>query len=274
MRLMETVVTRERIGPDEAREMLETVGTNRKVVQRHVERLAAAIRAGNWIEEAGDPIRFSRDGQLIDGQHRLWAVVESGETLSFVVIRGLPLEVIDVLDSGRNRTLADVLHLHGEKNANVLAGTLNLLHYYFQSKELARLSWNISSITAKNAFEILAEHPGIRNSVSSTEALSKRLRGGPARWAALHYILTSVDYGDAVTFFAVLHDGAPTAHEYIIGLLRNRLIADALSLRKLPVREYTALVFKAWNAYRSGDRVKVLSWKAGGANPEIYPIPA
>lgn len=269
----QTIISWEVIGPDEARKFLETVGVNRKVVQAHVERLAESMRRGEWVEMAGDPIRFNQQGELIDGQHRLWAVIEAGATLRFAVGRGLPAEAMTVLDTGRRRTLADFLEMRGEHNAAALAGALNYLHHYWVTKEMVSVQWGIKSLTVTEALKSLEEHPGIRESATAAHSVARHLGGGQSRWAAIHYVLTSIDYPDAEQFFKKLLTAEEVPQGSPISLLRSQLIADWHSIRRMGIREYIALVFKAWNLYRRGEPVRMLSWRGGGANPEEYPIP-
>jgi hypothetical protein len=58
-------------------------------------------------------IAFDRDGVLIDGQHRLWAVVMSGKSVEMHVWRNLSQESLLAIDNGRTRTMADILKLAG-----------------------------------------------------------------------------------------------------------------------------------------------------------------
>ena len=81
---------------------------NRKLRVAHVRNLAGAMSRGEWrLTHQG--IAFSETGRLIDGQHRLNAVIESGKSVAMVVIRGLPDDSFKAVDLGNRRTTADVL---------------------------------------------------------------------------------------------------------------------------------------------------------------------
>lgn len=265
--------TEEVIGPDEARKILEGRGANRKITQRNVDRLAAAMRNGEWIEEAGDPIRFNDRDELVDGQHRLWAIVETGLPFRFRVIRGLPDRVMDVLDTGRERTLKDFLEIHGEHDAPTLAGALNFLWSWRQTAEMVVALWAAVRMTTREAFALLDECPGIRESIAKADPVAHRIGGGRARWAALNYVLSTITAADTDDFFSKLATGEEVPKGSVISLLRNRLLQDKSAMRRMPTREYTALVLKAWNLYRRGTRVQHLHWTGGGAHPEPYPTP-
>ena len=95
----------ETITPETAMRILEESSSfvNRKVKRTHVAALAEAMRSGHW-KNVGDPIRIDSDGRVIDGQHRLLALVEANATLEFVVISGLPAESAHYIDIGIPRS--------------------------------------------------------------------------------------------------------------------------------------------------------------------------
>ena len=54
---------------------------NRAVRPRVQEKYTAAMRRHQWQECNGETIKFDRDGTMIDGQHRLRALMEAGQSL-------------------------------------------------------------------------------------------------------------------------------------------------------------------------------------------------
>ena len=263
--------TVEAIGPEQAYAYLASMPVNRSVSQNLVRRYARDMLMGNWQEAAGDPIRIDDNGDLIDGQHRLWAVAESGQRLRFVVHKGVPHEAIWVIDTGRARTLSDVLRMKGEVQSTALAGAIRLVASYFNTGVVR--TEQSRGPTVNESLRVLDDHPGIREAVSAAYAVNRRLRGGHATWTALHYLFARVDVADAVHFFDKVEsgDGEPIGSPMFE--LRKRLIADLGTSRKLTQLERTAIVIKAWNAFRHGESIKQLAWRGGGASPEAYPTP-
>lgn len=78
---------------------------NRVISQLRVNTYAASMRENNW-DVTGESICLTREGTVIDGQHRLWAVIESGATIVTAVTFGLEPEVYRSIDRGMNRTMA------------------------------------------------------------------------------------------------------------------------------------------------------------------------
>lgn len=102
----------EKIGPDKAYAYLETMTGNRNVRQRNIDYLAAQMKAGLW-RRTHQGIAFDAEGHLIDGQHRMWAVIESGVTIETMVTRGVAAEDVAVVDGGLARDFNDVAHYSG-----------------------------------------------------------------------------------------------------------------------------------------------------------------
>ncbi len=94
------------ITPKMAEQWLNTNTSNRSLRAGVVEQYAADMKAGNWTQCTA-PICFYDDGDLADGQHRLYAVVESQTTQRFMVMRGLSREDGLNIDTGLGRTVVD-----------------------------------------------------------------------------------------------------------------------------------------------------------------------
>jgi hypothetical protein len=78
--------------------------TNRTLKKRNVNFLGRAITEGTWKRHAGN-IKFDTTGTLIDGQHRLNAIAQSGEILEVIVEKGCDAGTTPAIDQGDNRTL-------------------------------------------------------------------------------------------------------------------------------------------------------------------------
>jgi len=94
------------VTPAEAESILAGNNGNRKVRTRYVTSLANAMRRGEWkLTHQG--IAISRSGRLLDGQHRLMAIAQSGIPCKMLVVTDAPDDSFPVLDLGAKRSLAD-----------------------------------------------------------------------------------------------------------------------------------------------------------------------
>lgn len=105
-------LTEELITPEMAKSFLENmIDHQRKPSLSTVAKYANEMKAGRWI--VSNPISFDVNDQLIDGQHRLMAVVRAGIPIVFLVIKGHETIAAQALDIGRNRAAVDIAHLKG-----------------------------------------------------------------------------------------------------------------------------------------------------------------
>ncbi len=121
------------ITPEWAQKTLsEKNSGNRAMNRQHVELLAREMKLGRW-KVNGDTICLN-GSRLIDGQHRLAAVVASGVTIDSFVIEGIPCDVFDTKDIGKRRSGGDTLGVRGEKNAYRLAAALVMIDKYMTGR--------------------------------------------------------------------------------------------------------------------------------------------
>lgn len=81
---------------------------NRELMRRRVEVYAEHMRRGEFRHLPTEAIAFSKvDGRLLDGQHRLWAVVQSGVTCTMTVVKDADPKDAMYMDKGAPRTFAD-----------------------------------------------------------------------------------------------------------------------------------------------------------------------
>jgi hypothetical protein len=113
------------ITPEVAAGLIAAMDRNRPLSVPRVDAMVSDMREDRWIFD-GAPIRVSADGELLDGQHRCHAIVQSGISQWAVVISGLDRQSQLVMDSGRPRSFSSQLHLLGVSNANEVAATTSI----------------------------------------------------------------------------------------------------------------------------------------------------
>src|SRR3990167_9217085 len=99
--------------PERATELLEHNSLNRPLVDQHVQRIARQIIEDKW-EYNGDTIKIADGGDVLDGQHRLWAVIEAKKSVETGIAYGVPRSAFATIDTiRRHRSFADTLSLCG-----------------------------------------------------------------------------------------------------------------------------------------------------------------
>ena len=102
----------ETITPAKARQYLEKNTSNRPLRKSRVARYAGAMRGREWYV-TNQGLAFNCDGSLLDGQHRLHAVIAAGVPVRMSVTRGLDRTSMFGIDTGVNRSVADIARVAG-----------------------------------------------------------------------------------------------------------------------------------------------------------------
>jgi hypothetical protein len=102
-----------RVTPGKAEHWLNSKNKgNRNMRDGVAERYASDMQNGRWTN-CPEPISFYEDGELADGQHRLWAIIESGRTISFPIATGLTRPDGLNINRGLGRSLIDNAAISG-----------------------------------------------------------------------------------------------------------------------------------------------------------------
>lgn len=132
--------------PALAEYVLSTNMNNRNVQKRVVTTYAADMKNDRWHYN-GETIKIDVDGNLIDGQHRMLAVIEAGVAVEMLTVFGLPREVRRTVDMGKARTVVDLSHMRGGLNGTKLAAIARQLLMYEHG--VYRTSGNRSYVPTK-----------------------------------------------------------------------------------------------------------------------------
>lgn len=104
----------------------------RPINERTVKAYANDMKAGNW-SLTGQGVSFDTDGHLMDGQHRLAAVVVAGVPVDMLIMWDLPAEhdgrvkTINLFDIGKKRSVGGQLKIDGKEYYNELASASRCL---------------------------------------------------------------------------------------------------------------------------------------------------
>ena len=259
-------VTVAMVTPEMAESLLEARGPNRHVSAVVINKYARDMTAGRWRLN-GQTIKISRDGRLLDGQHRLEAAKKSKHSFPAVIVEGLSPETFSSLDTGQRRVASDVLRERGESHTISLASALRWLWMIQNGVILAANS----SPTNGELLELLETYPKIRESLKHVMAIREIMGAGIA--AALHCTFSSKNEGLADEFFDRLIDGVQLAEQSPVRHLRERLLRTRASHRvRLAEAERVAITIKAWNAFREDRPVQLLLWRNRGVARESLPL--
>lgn len=248
----------EQITPQLAARWLEAANLhNRPLSVERAQALAGAIKRGEWALN-GDAIRFSQDGALLDGQHRLQACVLAGKPIWSLVVRGLASNTFSTIDTNRAvRSSRDVMALSGINHYAITAGMSRLTHYY----ELTGNPYEASVDKNPSVDQLLAiaQRPGyaaLASEVYGSRWCKKFV--SPALLGFAMYTFTQYREEHAKAFFHKLENGAGLEEGSPILLLRERFTTQVSPQERLRPIAKGAYLFKAFRLYLLGANVKQL----------------
>lgn len=273
----------EYISPEIAAEMLKkNIKNNRPFASGTTwKKYAEYMKAGLWDDYNGETIKVTSDGHIIDGQNRLMAIIKSGVTRRFLVVRGVKEESMVNIDMGKPRTAGNQLHFAGIPNSTTAAAAVQT---YFNLKN--GIYYALACVATKGSGRGgggIAYNAGSPQRRLHPEEIIEIYNSNPTKWAffishfrvkcvaiettsniaALWAFLSDINEGDAFNFFSGLVSGSDLAEGSPILALRNRLILakNSRAYYLTPGERYFAYV-TAWNAYRKGKEIKYISIKA------------
>lgn len=240
------------IDPATASKWLETNNNNRPLRLYTVLEYARQMTRGLW-QLNGEAIIFDENGNLIDGQHRLHAVVKSGATIQSLVIVGISREAQETIDVGMKRTVGAQLSIG---NAPITSATVvasicnNLAMFALQDSGFKLTASEVRSIYERNSEAML-------NAVRSAH----HSRGArPGSIGAVHFI-ASTYLGAGVLgdqFASVFKTGVPSKPGCPAHKLREKMLAANASGRPFGKAEALSLIANAWDAFRRGRSLVLL----------------
>lgn len=251
---------------EDASYLLEANKANRPLNQQHVNRIAAQIRDGKWRFN-GDTIKISSTNDVLDGQHRLWAVIEAKMPIQTIVVRGIQPEAFATIDTLRKpRSGSDVLALLGvTNNRSTISVALQWL-LRWQRKTLTEYKAPVNRIENSDVEQAYRDNPGIARAAERAHKL--RGIGNPGLIAFFYYVLTNRNPDLAERMIHTLENPAGVGVNDPFFRLRQYFISDYTRKDGLVT---IALMIKASNAAAEGREVKALTWRNQGAVPEPFP---
>ncbi|MDT4937039.1 MAG: hypothetical protein QOG80_710 [Pseudonocardiales bacterium] len=261
------------ITPARAAELLEANITNRPLSRSVVRSFADAMRRGDWmITHQG--IAFDVNGVLVDGQHRLAAIIEADMPVDLMVFSEVDEGTFDVLDTGKRRNAADVLAIEGEKASPMLAAMVRTVWLYENRPDL-NWSGGGAAVTNHQIVEALDAHPKLRDFISIGEEIATAtgmMRS--AAGAASYLVSRAARRAELEDWYDGIIEGAGLSKQDPRLLFRKIMFSMARKqagqvLHRRESREHVALYIKAFNAWRTGERLNQLRFSAREPMPRV-----
>lgn len=231
----------EKIDPDRARLYLSRKGKNRPLSASHIEALARDLARDRWMFNA-QPICFAQTGSLLNGQHRLHAIILANRSLEVVVVRGLDEAAYSTYDNHAKRRTKVGGHADTFGDQALAAAMANLLWQHERKTRAMRSA----KATAAEVQQIIEEHPRLLVLRSFARRMGHFGRASVIGYAA--YVLERDNAALASQFLAALESGADQRPGHPILALRGTL--QRLRVNKAPQSEQLAAILAGWGRFK------------------------
>lgn len=243
-----------KVTPAMAAGWLNKNSNNRNINGKTVREYTTDMLQGRW-KYNGEAIKFDVSGHLIDGQHRLNAIVMSNTAHEMLVIQGLDPQVFDSIDIGRMRSTANVMEVKKIPNFNRVASALAVVVMYDKGIG-ARVR---DRIKPNQSLELLDKYPGLPEAMDEI-GTARPILLGRSLFDGLYYIFRRFDKQLAQEYMQAIRDGVGIESLNAWRQLRERLIRNYTSMNKLDEVQIAALIIKGWNIARHGRDSAKLGW--------------
>ncbi len=251
-----------------ATRILEINQNNRPLRDYHATRISELMKRGRW-KDNGQTIKIGVNGDVLDGQHRLWAIIYSKCTVWLIIIYGVKNDAFSTIDTIQMpRSGADVLAVNGldrhrVRTASALAWLIR--HERGTIEEYRARQYRIENFDIENAF---SAHPEMIRAVEKVRKLGPIIN--VSILAFVYYLLVSRDPDLAARMLRTLEEPANVSISDPFFRLRETMINGGAERRRDQLM-VIALIIKAVNAARENKPIDTLMWRAQGVHPEAFP---
>lgn len=262
------------VTPEMAKNWLTTNIKNRNVSDTLVNHYARQMKLGLW-ELTGEPLIFSSN-KLLDGQHRLHALIKAEVSLEFLCVFNVNDSAFAVMGTGKTRSAGDIFSITDIKNANNMAAGIRKYYTLISKSSLTTGTprggriisssgnglVNIKS-TAKEFINFYFENKDFLDDVMiKSQSMYKKSRlfacSELVGYISYLYFEKKHSYTKIIEFFDGVSGGK--TDNSIILILRDKLLSDKISIKRIPGNIRTIFIIKTWNAFITGKYFKLLKY--------------
>ena len=248
----------EEVTAERAKNDLEKGSKNRAVYRTLVQFFYNQMKKGKWFLTP-EPIMYNEKGQLIDGQHRLHALVKYGKPLRFWVAHKVPQELFKYLNQGKSRTGFDSLTSAGYKNASTLAPVVRMI--FVLTNQFFKRKQRISNDEILETLEELYDLPEYVDSMRELISKSGYKKLYPISLSCALYYIWGKESWD---FWANFYTGLNLSADDPITAFRNRMLESMNSTTmKFNQEAKIRLASKAWLYYTKNKKINRLTLAKG-----------
>lgn len=252
--------------PEKAQETLDyssKQGFTNRIETKHgdtrgIQYYAKQMKTGKWNSKNGETIKLTSDGILIDGYHRLKAIILSNTTLELLTVRGVTKESYQDIDRGVPRKLSDIVFQAGitsPKYSRILTPAAQALHFLLAENRRSPTGSNKKVLFVSDVDRVVRNHPYILDASEKYSTVFKRHTIiSQSNFCIIYTLLHEIDVEKADLFLNRVQDGLGLTENDPRYALREKLLKTRSNRRgaNTNYRDELCYIIKAWNCYYFG----------------------
>lgn len=242
------------VTPATAKLFMVANADNRTLRPKHLDRLAGDMEHDRFLV-THQGVAFDEEGRLIDGQHRLQAIIESGKSQWLMVTHGLPSLAKRVIDGGAKRATHDFMP--GKFKSSRAAGLRIVLSVDYNGGEftIGSLAFGMQQITSAAIQEAWEDFDDIEEIAGLAQEASRNVIScgpSPLIAAGLIYSNSAKDFLTGMKTMTGLDSGDPR-----LALLKFRGGNQRI---QTPTAAFVAI--KAAKAFNQGKKMNIIRFSS------------
>ena len=248
------------ITPDMAKKILAHRNKNNRPIRyTHLEKLSEAIEKGEW-KVTNQGIAFDADGNLIDGQHRLAAILQTRQTVKMMVATNMDAGIFDVVDTGSKRSTGDALDILGSEHGRTVSAALKIYICYQKFPEKA---WSGAAIQQPSTTDVIAIYKDRQDEIEALLSVIKKKHKNfkcfsQSLGLCLSLLLLDAGWSDVQIweFWDCVTLGANLSSDSVVLSFRNQLSDPFFRKRHYGTQRYMLNAFiKCFNSYITNESI-------------------
>jgi hypothetical protein len=253
------------ITPKLAANFLERNKSNRRLNENSINFYADQMSRNQW-KLTGQGISFDSDNYLLDGQHRLHAIIKSQTSVKMLVVYEVDRDSFTCYDSGKNRNMTDIFSISEIPNASTVSTAIQF-YINLKNNRGVNFSSNLARSRKITRYDCLNEYN------KDAEFWQECVRVSMRCYKKMRIL--NLGFTASFVYYSVKEKNKPV--EYVVNFLnqlfgfdsdefnatklfRDAVVKDALSTKKMSPVHKLGLFKKTWNCYVTKRDVKCLKY--------------
>ena len=243
-----------------ATDLLNMNTKNRRVKNGNIKLIKHELENG-LFKFNGESIIVGKSGILLDGQHRLLAVEETGIPMKSIIVYDVDDSVFSTIDTGMSRTNADVLSIKGIPNYSTVAKVSKMLIMFARGENNLNGRDKSYKISNEEVLRFAIEHNDVLQQIMTKSiSLYNKSRLLTVSEIAFYYLVLESDNKKLCDlFFDSLFKGISSSEFNPAIILRNKLTEFKIN-KNISINPAikAKIIFKCWNKFKDNKEIKFI----------------